>query len=279
MNTLFKVLVCVLATAGIAQAKSSAGVKHYWKAEYFPTPEDILNRPSGRPFTITVEGNVGSGKSTFLNFFRGYPDISVYQEPVDYWTTFNGTDLLGLVYNDTKRWGLTFQSLVSLTMLETQLKDFRKDGVVTPSIKLVERSIQSGRYCFVNQMTDTITSAEKNLLVEWYDVLRNSTDINVDAIIYLRTDPKVVYERVYKRNRSEELRTPLSYFQDLHRLHEDWLIHKNVTQDLPRVIVIDANEDLSLLKLNYRQVAKDIFSGIPEVLKTNEFFNFCTGKC
>ena len=23
-----------------------------------------------------------------------------------------------------------------------------------------------------------------------YDVLRNSTDINVDAIIYLRTDPK-----------------------------------------------------------------------------------------
>jgi len=279
MKTLLKLLVCAVAITGLVQAKSSAGVQHYWKPEYFPTPDAILSRPSGRPFTISVEVNVGSGKSTFLNFFRGYPDISVYQEPVDYWTNYNGTDMLGLVYNDTKRWGQTFQSLVSLTMLETQIKDFRQANVATPSVKLIERSIQSGRYCFVEQMKDTITSAERHLLIEWYDVIRNATDVNVDAIIYLRTDPQVVYERIFKRNRSEEMKIPLSYFKDLHRMHEDWLIHKNVTQPMPKVIVIDANEDLSLLKLNYRQVAKDIYSGIPEILRTDEFFSFCTGKC
>ena len=35
----------------------------------FPSVEELLGRPSGRPFTISVEGNVGAGKSTLLDYF------------------------------------------------------------------------------------------------------------------------------------------------------------------------------------------------------------------
>ena len=35
----------------------------------FPSAQELLNRPSGRPFTISVEGNVGAGKSTLLDYF------------------------------------------------------------------------------------------------------------------------------------------------------------------------------------------------------------------
>jgi len=278
---MLKLLICALAVVSLVKGKANPEVQRVWKNSYFPTAEDIITRPSGRPFTISVEGNVGSGKSTFLNFFRGYPDISVYQEPVDYWTNFHGEDMLGLVYNDTKRWGLTFQSLVTLTMLETHVKDLRgRDGLPTPPVKVMERSMQSGRWCFIEQMTNVITKAEISLLDEWYDVIRNTTDVDVDAIVYLRTDPQVIYERIYKRDRKEELQIPLAYFEDLHRLHENWLIHQNVTTyPMPKVIVIDANTDLSLLKLTYRQFAKDLYSAVPEILMTNEFFNFCTGKC
>ena len=36
----------------------------------FPSLDQLLTRPSGRPFTISVEGNVGAGKSTLLNYFN-----------------------------------------------------------------------------------------------------------------------------------------------------------------------------------------------------------------
>ena len=42
--------------------------------------------------------------------------------------------------------------------------------------------------------------------------------------VYLRTNPEVVYERMKKRNRSEESHVPLEYLQQLHNLHESWLI-------------------------------------------------------
>ena len=35
----------------------------------FPSAQELLTRPSGRPFTISVEGNVGAGKSTLLKYF------------------------------------------------------------------------------------------------------------------------------------------------------------------------------------------------------------------
>lgn len=44
--------------------------------------------------------------------------------------------------------------------------------------------------------------------------------------VYLKADPQRVYERIKKRARSEEQCVPLSYIEELHKLHEDWLIHR-----------------------------------------------------
>ena len=38
-----------------------------------------------RPFLVSVEGNVGSGKSTMLDFFRGFDDVQLCPEPVPKW--------------------------------------------------------------------------------------------------------------------------------------------------------------------------------------------------
>ena len=42
-----------------------------------PSLQEILTRPSGRPLTITVEGNVGAGKSTLLNYFKQHSQVRV----------------------------------------------------------------------------------------------------------------------------------------------------------------------------------------------------------
>ena len=43
-------------------------------------------------------------------------------EPVDLWKSVRGHNTLDLLYKDTSRWSLTFQSYVQLTMLQCHLK-------------------------------------------------------------------------------------------------------------------------------------------------------------
>jgi len=286
--TIFQIIVALLSLTGneglpeITPAPASA----VWKPEYFPSVEQLLSRKSGRPFTISVEGNVGSGKTTLLEFFQKYPDMAVYPEPVSTWTNFNGTDYLNLVYQNQTRWGLTFESLVIQTMLDIQLKDCRnytaqpdlaKTQQKTPAVKLMERSLLATRHIFVRNLNNTIAKPEFKILDSWLNTLNAAPqlDLGIDLIIYLRTDPSVTYRRIAKRNRREELEIPLKYFQGLNRLYEDWLYYKNSTgmiQD-PRVVIIDANKDLNELRSTYRNLAKGVFRSIPKELRTNKFYN------
>ncbi len=44
--------------------------------------------------TVAVEGNIGSGKSTFLNYCSNRPDIIVHPEPIEKWRSVQGENLL-----------------------------------------------------------------------------------------------------------------------------------------------------------------------------------------
>ena len=59
-------LACVLV---VLLAPSSLGLPAYL-VRPLPSREELRLRPSGRPFTISVEGNVGAGKSTLLKYFQ-----------------------------------------------------------------------------------------------------------------------------------------------------------------------------------------------------------------
>lgn len=69
-----------------------------------------------------------------------------------------------------------------------------------------------------------------NTLQEWYKFIGESIHVQADLIIYLRTSPEVVFERMRERARSEESCVPFKYLQELHELHEDWLIHQRRPQ-------------------------------------------------
>lgn len=47
-----------------------------------------------KPFTVFVEGNIGSGKTTFLEHFRQFEDITLLTEPVEMWRDLKGCNLL-----------------------------------------------------------------------------------------------------------------------------------------------------------------------------------------
>ncbi|XP_030369383.1 deoxynucleoside kinase isoform X2 [Scaptodrosophila lebanonensis] len=209
-----------------------------------------------QPFTVLIEGNIGSGKTTFLNHFEKYKnDICLLTEPVEKWRNVKGVNLLELMYKDPKKWAMPFQSYVTLTMLQSHTQKTDK------KMKIMERSIFSARYCFVENMhrNGSLEQGMYNTLQEWYKFIEESIHVQADLIIYLRTSPEVVYERMRARARSEESCVPLKYLQELHELHEDWLIHK-LRPEHAKVLVLDADLDLEKIGKEYQRSESSIFA-------------------
>lgn len=93
-----------------------------------------------------------------------------------------------------------------------------------------------------------------NVLQEWYAFIDKTINIRADLIsrcpfyvfilfylhksslVYLKTTPEVVLERMRKRAREEESCVPLKYLQELHELHEDWLVRKIRGPNIPVIL-------------------------------------------
>jgi len=219
----------------------------------------MQDQEKDRPFTILVEGNVGSGKSTFLSILDSLPDIQVFPEPVESWQQVGRQNLLEDMYGDPHRWTTTFQLYSSLTRSSVYLTSQNSFSPVV----LLERSLYSERYCFVEMLLDSgvITQGEAALLDRWFITMTNTTisGMEVDLIVYIRSDPDILMERINQRGRQEEEGLPFTFLQDLHTRHEDWLVHGKYPLPAP-VMVLDGNHDLEQFTNNVNKWSETIQS-------------------
>ncbi|KAK8395520.1 hypothetical protein O3P69_005555 [Scylla paramamosain] len=208
------------------------------------------------PFVVSIEGNIGSGKSTFLKHFSSMPGVDTHQEPIDLWTNLDGYNLLDMLYKDPQRWSFLFQSYVQLTRLNIHLQP------TSSHVKLIERSLQNNRYCFleIGQDCGHLHRAEYSVLCKYYELLESKLDIGVDLIVYLRTSPEVVYTRMLERGRSEEASIPLDYLKKVHHYYDRWLLHKEPHPPPAPVLVIDADQALEDIKKEY-ELQKSVIMG------------------
>jgi deoxycitidine kinase/deoxyguanosine kinase len=62
---------------------------------------------------ISLEGNVGAGKSTLFNLIqKTFPDAYYLREPLEAWQAINNNPELNILekyYTDINRWAFTFQ--------------------------------------------------------------------------------------------------------------------------------------------------------------------------
>ncbi|GJQ86746.1 dnk [Trypoxylus dichotomus] len=216
---------------------------------------DLKEKSQSHPFTVIVEGNIGSGKTTFLNYFKKKKDICVLAEPIEMWRDCDGNNLLGLLYEDPKRWSFSFQLYVLLTMMQNHTLQTEH------SIKLMERSVYSGRYCFIEKMTKEgfIPAPSATVIDEYFNWILNNTNVNVDLIVYLRTTPETVYNRMIERNRQEEKAVSFKYISELHEIHEKWLYHKTLYSCPAPVLVLDANLDKKNIITEYTKSESHIY--------------------
>lgn len=196
--------------------------------------------------SFIVEGNIGAGKSTFLRLIQERLPVQIVFEPHEKWQKVQGGDnLLDRFYQDTQRWGYTFQSYAFVTRVVEQDKMALKNPYDT---QVLERSVYSDRYCFAKNCFEmgTLSSLEWNLYQEWFEWLVDNYAKKPAGFIYLQTDPKICYNRLKMRAREEESSVPLSYLESLHLKHEEWLVQKkDVASYLVEtpVLILDCNKD------------------------------------
>lgn len=254
--------------------ESSVNSKTYFDDRLFEMPSMFVrHKPeTNHVLKIIVEGNIGSGKTTFLSIFakncsKLCHDSLIVPEPVDLWRDVGGVNIFQLLADDPNRWSFTFQSYVQLTMLKvsTIFKGKTIFSIVflfssqihelmpeKGNVKVMERSLYSARYCFVENLLQKklLSTCEYYVLNQWFNNCLPAAQI--DLIIYLRTDPDIVFERIQKRGRPEESKITLDYLRSLHDLHEDWLVRKKFPLPAP-VLTIDANTPLEDLVNVYEE--------------------------
>lgn len=229
----------------------------FYSTNHFKKNKDTLKRlnqltnirkllSSKNNYTIIFEGNIGCGKTTMLNLLKKYGNfhIETFQEPLSLWTNFHNTNLLELTYSNPKKWATPFQLFAMSSMIQNHL---------TPSsspIKIMERSVWSTKHCFItaHYLSKNINRTTYEIFNHHFNLITEHLPIQMDLIVYIKTSPKISYERIKKRNRPEEQYITLKYVKLIHSLYQKWL-NKNDPPNSSMLITINGkNTTLEMLE-------------------------------
>jgi len=176
---------------------------------------------------ITIEGNIGSGKSTLVNNLKEKLDENLYcfvQEPVDIWQTITdseGVDIISKFYADQTKYAFSFQMMAYISRLSILRKSVRENP---GKILISERSLYTDKLVFAKMLYDQgkMEDVDYKIYNKWFEDFIE--EIPQMGLIYLKTDPNIAFDRVLKRNREGE-NIPLEYLEDCSRYHDNWIVN------------------------------------------------------
>jgi deoxyadenosine/deoxycytidine kinase len=185
------------------------------------------------PKLISIEGNIGAGKSTLVRTLQEkYKDdsrIVFLQEPVNVWESVKnaeGKTILQKFYEDPKKYAFSFQVLAFTTRLHNIQKAIATAPADCKAI-IMERSLEADKYIFASMLHagGTMDSIEYQIYKMYSQDALDA--YKVDKIIWLSTPPKECGARIQKRKRDGEDDISMEYLETCHQYHYDWLIENN----------------------------------------------------
>jgi len=194
------------------------------------------------PIILSIDGNIGSGKSTLYEdlkeYYKDNHDICFVPEPVDEWKNIVDKDnvpILTNLYKDTNKYAFRFQMMAYISRLHLLRQQVKANKY---KIIISERCVQTDKNVFAQMLYDDglIDHDEFQIYLKWFDEFLD--DIKLSGVIYVRADPQVCDTRVKIRGREGE-NIPLAYLTKCHEYHEKWL---NADFGCEK-ICIDANVD------------------------------------
>lgn len=193
-----------------------------------------------------IEGNIGAGKSTFIKRIKeSLPHLPAAFEPLHNWQAQDyGQSLLASFYTDPKRWAYTMETFTMACRVRDHLAEQAHDR----GTHIAERSIYSGHYVFAKNSCENgfISDIEWQIYNEWFLFLTAKKCTLPHGFIYIRTSPEKAFERIQKRSRADEAPISLTYLQQIHAHHEQFLLDKKgISPALARVpvLILEGDEE------------------------------------
>jgi deoxycitidine kinase len=224
---------------------------------------------------ISIEGNIGAGKSTFVDIInKNINKSEIVCEPVEIWKNLkdsDGSNILQKYYKDIPRWAYSFQNLACITRMMKIEDTIRQSDA---EFIFLDRSLGTDKNVFEKMLYDSkkITEIEHGMYNLWCDFYHKYVRPEFENIvIYLRCSPDTALFRIKKRGRIEEQDITQDYLTDLHKYHEAWLMD---TSELNRlnVIVVDCDKDFETDIQYQNQVVQQVVNEI-NTIRQNKLEN------
>ena len=199
-----------------------------------------MNTTNGR--VISIEGNIGSGKSTLVEYLREHmTDNVVYvDEPVNKWDVIRDVDgrtILQKFYDNPKKYAFSFQIMA----LVTRFNAIRDAMQAHPdAIIITERSLYTDKLVFAKMLSESgeIEDVNYQIYLNLYDVF--VVQCPIESIIYVKTEPTICRERITKRLRTGEEGIPITYLVNCDKYHDLMLSELQIP-----TLALDGNIDLT----------------------------------
>jgi len=217
-------------------------------------------------YIFSIDGNIGSGKSTLCELFKKIDFINnrkivFITEPVDVWTSIKNKEnenVIECFYKDRQKYSFAFQMMAFISRL-SQLKTTIKEN--PNCIIITERSVYTDKYIFAKMLYDDglIDEIEYQIYNKWFDELLKDV-ISLNGIIYLKTTPEIAHERTQNRNRKGEENISLDYLKACNSYHEKWISNFENVLILDGDININSKDSMNNKDINESNIRNKLFT-------------------
>jgi deoxyadenosine/deoxycytidine kinase len=206
---------------------------------------------------IAIAGNIGSGKSSLLEFLTSTYDVVPFYEPND------ENPYLPDFFLYMKRWAFQSQLFFLSSKFRIHQEADRATGVV-----IQDRTIFEDAEIFATALYQMRKIDKRDWATYWdfYQSILQAIQ-PPDLMIYLHCSMRTLRRRIRLRGRRMEQDIPLSYLKRLERRYEDWI--SNYT--LGEVLVLDSGKlDFVSDLVDRQDVRERIERLLPETLHRND---------
>lgn len=162
---------------------------------------------------IAVSGNMGSGKSSLVDWLRCRYNIEPYFEPNE------ENPYLADFYGDMPRWSLASQIYFLSAKFRIHL-----ELEAEPRSVIQDRTIWEDAEIFAENLHRSRKMAKRDYKTYrlLYETIRSRLR-PPDLMIYLHCPVPTVMRRIAIRNRKMEKNVSVNYVRSLHKLYEKWI--------------------------------------------------------
>jgi deoxyadenosine/deoxycytidine kinase len=184
------------------------------------------------PPIVSIDGNIGSGKSTFLDNIALYyaendPTVQVLKEPVEKWSALmdpdTNTSLLESYYANPITFSFPFQVYAFQTLIQSIDHLVEKH----PDCRLIicERSILSSCEVFARMLHahEIMNPLEYQIYLNLFAIIPNIERYTPKRVFYLKLDTYYCHERVMERDRKGEGDISMDYLDECSSYYDSWL--------------------------------------------------------